>query len=133
MVNCLPWGKELNCIVWHVMKIGRGFPCLHLFKLLTWGVHLLSSTKKFFFHVFSSLFESFERICFIRDSSLSALNFHGSQQDNIFSQKQKQSTGISRRPHLIATDKNSCQGTNLQLLRVRRLSSEEQQYLLKYP
>lgn len=50
-----------------------------------------------------------------------------------FSQKQKQSTGIYQGPHLIATDKNSCLGTHLQLLRVRRLSSEEQQYYSNIP
>lgn len=33
MVKSLPLGKELSFIVWHVMKTGRGFPCLDLFKL----------------------------------------------------------------------------------------------------
>lgn len=33
MVKSLPLGKELSFIVWHVMKIGRDFPCLDLFKL----------------------------------------------------------------------------------------------------
>lgn len=39
MFKNLPSGKELNFIVWHVVKIGRGFPCLDLSKL-TRGVNL---------------------------------------------------------------------------------------------
>lgn len=63
MVKSLPSGKELNFIVWHEIKIGS-FPCLDLSKL-TWGfISLLASTNK----ICSSFFESFDRICFIRDS-----------------------------------------------------------------
>lgn len=39
MIKSLPPGKELNFIVWRVMKIGRGFPSLDLFEL-TSGVQL---------------------------------------------------------------------------------------------